>query len=247
MSWRYSTGLRNALLEQAARVPHAITGSDISFGDGDGTGGRDTINSVALALGGFLGKAYVTIIGSASNNKTVKILDITGAGAAIEVAAGSFVNEVAGAAVILATAEGGSYRGIFRNMVIDIREGAQPTSADDVETGGLLCRITLASGAFVGGSPANGINFGQVLSAQLGKELDNAGTEEVWSGPNLATGIAGWFRIYDNADVHGASTDEIRLDGACATSGAQMNLTNTSLTSGVTTTIDQVALTLPAA
>lgn len=250
MSWRYSTGLRNALLEQAASVPHAITGDDISFGDGDGTGGRDTINSVAAVLDGFLGKAYVTIIGSAANDKTVKILDVVSANI-IEVAAGSFTGELASADIILATAEGGSYRGIFRNMTIEIREGAQPTSADDAETGGILCQISLGSGYFPipnpTGQTAYGINFGQVLDAQLGKELDNAGVEEIWSGVNSATGVAGWFRIYDNAAVPGASTTEIRLDGQCATSGAQMNLTNTSLTSGVTTTIDQVALTLPAA
>lgn len=246
MSWRYSTGLRNALLEQAARVPHAIAASTISFGDGDGSGSpnRDTINDSGNGLAGFLGKSYITSIGSVGNDVTAKILSV--AAGIIEVAAGVLVDEVAGAAVILATSEGGSYRGIFRNMVLDIRTGTQPSSADNAETGDLLCRITLGSGAFVPGSPANGINFGQVEDATLGKELDSAGVAEVWSGLNVATGIAGHFRIYNNAAVQGASTEEIRLDGACATSGAQLNLTNTSLSDGVTTTIDQVVLVLPA-
>jgi len=237
--WRLSTGLRNALLERAATVPHAIAASTISFGDGDGAGGRDTINDSGSGLGSFLEKAYVTVLGSGSNDGTYKILSVTAG--TIEVAAGSLVAEAAGATVIMASAEGGSYRGLFRNCTLKIFTGAQPSSADDAETGTELCQITLNSGAFVAGQPGNGLNFGQVASAQLHKEVD-----EVWSGVNGADGTAGWFRIYDNDAVTGASTTAVRLDGACATSGAQLNLTNTSLVNGVTTTIDQVNLSMPA-
>jgi hypothetical protein len=237
--WRLSTGLRNALLERAASVPNAVAASTISFGDGDGTGGRDTINDTANGLGSFLEKAYITVLGSANNNITAKILSV--AAGVVEVAAGSLVNEAAGASVVLASAEGGSYRGLFRNCTIKLFTGAQPASADDAETGTELCQITLSSGAFVAGAPANGLNFGQVASAQLHKEVD-----EIWSGVNGADGVAGWFRIYDNDAVTGASTTAVRLDGACATSGAQLNLTNTSLVNSVTTTIDQVNLSMPA-
>lgn len=239
MAWRLSTGLRNALLERAARVPNAVAGTTISFGDGDGAGGRDTINDSGNGLGSFLVGDYLTVLGSGSNDGTYKVL--LAAAGTIEVAAGSLVNEVAGASVILASAEGGSYRGIFRNGTLKIFTGAQPASADDAETGTVLCQITLASGAFVAGAPGNGLNFGQVASAQLHKEAG-----EIWSGVNGANGTAGWFRIYDNDAVTGASALAIRLDGACATSGAQLNLTNTSLVNGVTTTIDQVNLTMPA-
>jgi len=239
MSWRLSTGLRNALLEQVATVPNAVSGTTISFGDGDGSGGRDTINDSGNGLGSFLEKAYITVLGSASNDGTYKILSV--AAGVIEIAAASLVAESAGAAIILATAEGGSYRGVFRNATLKIFTGAQPTSADDAETGSELCQITLNSGAFVAGAAANGINFGQVSSAVLSKEVD-----EIWSGLNGATGTAGWFRLYANDMTTGASTKGIRLDGACATSGAQLNLTSTSLVSGVTTTIDQVNISMPA-
>ena len=242
MSWRYSTGLRNALLEDAAKVPHAVAGTTISLTAAGGAGGESQILDSANGLAGFLDKAYVTVLGSATtNNKTAKILSVDVGGGEILVAAGTYVNEAAGPNFIIASAEGGSYRGVFRNMQIKIYTGAQPASADDAETGSLLCTITLASGAFVVGAPENGLNFGQVGSAQLKQELN-----EVWSGANSADGTAGWFRILSNSDAGGASTTESRLDGACATSGAQMNLTNTTLVNGVTTTIDQVALSLPA-
>lgn len=242
MSWRYSTGLRNALLEDAARVPHAVhnAGDTMSFTATGGVGGESQIIDSANGLAGFLDKAYITVLGSSTNDGVYKILSV--AAGEILVAASSFNSEAGVVAIILATAEGGSYRGIFRNCTIKVFTGAQPASADDAETGSALCPITLASGGFTPGSPVNGLNFGQVGSALLKKEIG-----EVWSGANTADGVAGWFRIYDNAYVTGASTTEIRLDGACATAGAQMNLTNTTLVNGVTTTIDQVALSLPAA
>jgi len=243
MSWRYSTGLRNAKLEQTAWVPHAVAPALTTFTVAGGANGGSTIES-ATDLSGFISKAYITIINSLGQDGTRKINSEIGG--VIEVGVGDFTSEIDTAGVILATAEGGSYRGIFRNMTIDIRTGAQPASADDAETGSLLCRLTLASGVFVPGSPDNGLNFGQVANAALKKELDAGSVAEVWSGVNVASGTAGYFRIYDNAAVQGASTSAIRLDGSCATSGAQMNLTNTALVNGVTTTIDQVALTLPA-
>jgi len=249
MSWRYSTGLRNALLEQAARVPHAVAPALTSCTVAGGPNGGSTITS-ATDLSGFIGKAYITIIGSTDNDGTYKINHV--AAGVIEVGVGDFtVPEADTAGVILATAEGGSYRGIFRNGTIKIFTGAQPGSADDAEGTGELCQITLASGSFIVPNPtgiqANGINFGEVANAVLSKELDAAGVAEVWSGVNSDTGVAGWFRFYDNVAVVGASTTAIRLDGACATSGAQMNLTSTSMVDGVTTTIDQVQLRIPAA
>ena len=242
MSWRLSTGLRNANLDQEATVPHAITDNNtISFdGDGGGSSGNDRILDSANGLAGFLVGDYLTTHNSVSNDKTVQLLSV--AADVLEVAAGELTNEVASAIdIILASALGGSYRGIFRNCTIVIRTGTQPASADDAETGTVLCQITLSSGSFSADSPTNGLNFGQVSDGVLAKAVD-----EVWSGVNSESGVAGWFRIYDNSFVTGATTTGKRLDGACATSGAQMTLTNSSLVSGVTTTVDDVALSMPA-
>jgi hypothetical protein len=125
-----------------------------------------------------------------------------------------------------------------------IYTGSQPTSADDAESGSELVQITISSGAFVAGSDDNGINFGQVASGILGKGLscDDGVTEEVWSGVASATGTAGWFRIFDNDLTTGASTVKPRVDGRIATSGSQLDMASTSITSGGTITIDSVSL-----
>jgi len=61
-----------------------------------------------------------------------------------------------------------------------------------------------------------------------------------WSGVNLQTGIASFFRFVrpdDQGNQAGGST-AIRLQGTISTSGADMNLSNTTLTIAATTTID---------
>jgi len=239
--WKLSTGLRNKLLGGKATVHAVAYASTISFGDGDGTDGRDTINDSGNGLGGFKQYDDITIVsgGGANAGIVAKILSV--ASGKIEVAAGTFTAVAAGTTVVLASASGGSYRGAFRGMVIDIYSGAQPSSADDAETGTKLCRLTVSSGAVTPGSVTNGLRLGDAAAGVIAKE-----TADVWSGQNLASGVAGWFRMYDNNVTTGASTTAVRMDGSCATSGAQMNMTSTTLVSGVTTTVDSVALTQPA-
>ncbi len=130
------------------------------------------------------------------------------------------------------------------NGQIRIFSGPQPHSADDAEQGALLVTITLASGAMVSGTPTNGLSLDTPAGGIVGKP-----EASVWSGKNVANGSAGWFRWYpNNFDSHmGAATDgdKIRIDGNCATSGGQMNLSSTNLKINVTTTVDNVALFLP--
>lgn len=241
MALRLSTGLRNALLSTKAQATDLMTGTTISFGDGTGTSSRDQILDSGDGLGGFEKRKYITVSGSDSgtNDGTFEILSV--AAGAIEVPAGSFSTESAGEQVILASADGGSISDLFRNCVIDIYSGSQPANADAAETGTKLVTITLSSGAFSGGSAANGINFDVAASGTLSKDAD-----ETWSGEGLADGTAGWFRMYDNSYTTGASTSAIRLDGSVATSGGQLNLSNTTITDGGTTTVDSAELTMPA-
>ena len=248
--WRLSTGMRNALLEYNARVTGAVADTSISFGIGDGTNGRDTLNDSNNGLGGFKKNDIVTIIGSTGNDGTYRVLAKISDGR-LEFESGSFTSESAGAKIIVASAEGGSYASVLRNGIIDIYSGGQPTSADDAETGTLLCSITLNSATFTPGSPENGINLGQVDNATIHKAIDpDTGNPEVWSGIGTAAcgtgGInAGWFRFYANDKATGSSTDAIRIDGAISTSGAQLNMSSTLIVEGVTVTIDTVDMPLP--
>ena len=242
MALRLSTGLRNGILDKKATANNLLTATDISFEDGTGTDGRDRILSVAEDMSVFVKRSKITISGSTSNDGSYEVL--ASATGYVEVAVDSLTTEASGDQIIVAGASGGSVSDLFQNCVIDIYSGVQPTTADLVETSGSikLATITLSSGAFSAGSPANGMNFGEVASGVLSKE-----SNEIWSGIGLADGTAGWFRLYDNSYTIGASTTAIRLDGSVATSGAQFNMSNTTVSTGATSTVDSVSLTLPAA
>lgn len=99
--------------------------------------------------------------------------------------------------------------------------------------------ITTSKVDFAGGVAAvNGLTFGVVSDGKLSK----SGT---WSGVNLSTGTAGYFRITGSVvDAGASSTTLIRIQGTCGTSGADYNMVNTLLALGATHTIAEFDLTL---
>jgi hypothetical protein len=95
-----------------------------------------------------------------------------------------------------------------------------------------------------GVTPVNGLLFEAATGGSLPKRV-----AQVWSGVNGATGTAGWFRQYGSvADSHALDSNALalRMDGAIATSGGEMNLNSTALVSGATTTLASSSLTIPA-
>jgi len=128
----------------------------------------------------------------------------------------------------------------FANGVIEIYTGTQPATADAAVTGTLLGTVTLNSGAFTPGSPTNGLTFGAASGGAVAKS-------GVWSFDGIAIGTAGWFRLKGNAtDAGGISTTLPRLDGSVAVSGADMNMSNISVTIGSPHTVDSFTWTQPA-
>ena len=111
--------------------------------------------------------------------------------------------------------------------MIEIRSGSQPADADAAEIGTLLCTISVDGGTFTPGSPTNGLEFRKVLDGYFYKNID-----ETWQGTAVATGIAGWFRYYDNNKDTGANKTARRFDGNCGTSGSTMVLASTNIVSG---------------
>ncbi|MEU3052265.1 hypothetical protein [Streptomyces griseus] len=107
---------------------------------------------------------------------------------------------------------------------IEIRTGSQPATPDSAATGTLLATFTLQNPAF-GNASAGSITLG-------GTPLTVAAS---------ATGTAGWFRVYANG------TATAVVDGACGTSGAELNLNTVSLNSGVNVTITSGVITMPGA
>lgn len=105
-----------------------------------------------------------------------------------------------------------------------------------------------SSTAFGGtGSPSagttavNGLNWQVPVAGILSKEAT------VWQATAVASGTAGYFRFEaDSDDDQGSSTSFRRLDGSIATSGADLNISSTAITSGATDTINTFTLTIPA-
>lgn len=94
-----------------------------------------------------------------------------------------------------------------------------------------------------GVTAVNGLKFGISAAGVVDKHAT-----QVWTGVAVATGTAGWFRFVGSV-ADGGATDaaetEIRMDGAISTSGAQINMSNTTITAAATETVSSFPLTLP--
>lgn len=122
---------------------------------------------------------------------------------------------------------------IFKDGFIEIRVGAQPTSPDEAPSGALLV-------TFYSDGAALGLEFDDAALGVLSKKFT-----ETWSGTAVATGTAGYYRLKCAGDSGGSSTIDERIDGACGTSGAQLNMSSTTITSGAVQSVSSFQLTLP--
>jgi len=244
MAWNLNDAAKIALLHKQPSVQARLIGNTISFGDGDGTGGRDTINDSGNGLGVFAVGDHILVIGGTQNN--IMAQAITVAAGKVEVAAGTFAALSAGTYICLVKISTGSFSQVFKNSKIDIRTGVRPTSANDTESGTLLLGLTKNGGAFVAGASANGINAGVFTGTTLSMAIDPVtGLPEVWRGLGVATGTAGHARWYANDYTTGASTSTPRMDGVVAASGGDVNLTTgTTITTGVASDVVSLSLTM---
>jgi hypothetical protein len=69
---------------------------------------------------------------------------------------------------------------------------------------------------------------------------------ETWSGVVATTGVAGYFRLVEPEDDGTDSTTQRRAQGTVSTSGAELNLSSTSLVAATTLTIDTYSISIPA-
>lgn len=96
---------------------------------------------------------------------------------------------------------------------LDVYTGAQPANANSTVTGTLLCSIAIGATPFT--TPASGA-------------MSNAST---WSCTAGATGTAGYYVLYKSNHT------SVELMGSVGTSGANLNLATTAISSGVTVSI----------
>lgn len=129
--------------------------------------------------------------------------------------------------------DGTGFKEALADGFIRFYTGTPPATADAAVTGTLLCIVS-------DNSTGTGLDLGTPASGTVSKSGAQA-----WSGVNLATGTATYFRYTENADDGTSSTTQKRIQGTCGTSGADCNMTSTALTSGATQTVDAASFTLP--
>lgn len=258
MAQKYSTGLRN-LLEGGMSLREALDDfivkvfSGTAPSDADQAEGGGTLLCVVTKGSGVVDATELSVAKQAS-------LDITvaGVGATIIVA----VNGVDYTYQVQAADD--DLRKVARKVALmldgipELQAIAHGTAGGDgkvaVKSSVAGLSFTVAKGSGGGGGTAtwtltdntiantrsDALQWGTPSNAQMGKPV------EVWSGVNLATGTATWFRLVRPNDTGSLSTAAIRIQGSVSTSGAQMNLTNINLVSGATLTIDTAVFTLAA-
>jgi hypothetical protein len=130
----------------------------------------------------------------------------------------------------------GSLRAAFNaDSRLSIYAGTEVATADADATGAtLLCVITGPASAGLAFEPT-------ATSGVLAKSA-----AQTWSGTNLASGTATWFRLETLGDTRGASTSALRVQGNIGTAIGDMVMVQNVLTSGNVKTIDGGGLTFPA-
>lgn len=124
---------------------------------------------------------------------------------------------------------------IMRGCMIAFYSGAQPASADDAASGTLLFTLTES------GDGVTGLTWEDAADGVLSKNA-----AETWQGTAVATGTVGWFRCYESGgNPAAASTTEARFDGAVATSGAQVNISNTAIAEAAVQTMSSFTYSQP--
>ena len=243
MALKLSTGLRDDMLGLVSAIRGAIIGVGLDFVDG--AGGDDTITDggTGFITADFAPGDVLFVQGSTSNDVacTGAVLTAVVAGT-ITFATGTVaVAEVGLAGTVVAIARGGSLKDIFHDGVLRIYSGTQPSDPDTAVSGTLLIEVTESGGTFAHGAFANGLEFGDAAAGIIAKAA-----AETWQGAGIAAGTAGYFRLCANpTDAGGASTSLPRIDGSVGTSGADLNMSSTTITVGATYTIDSFQFTLP--
>jgi hypothetical protein len=129
----------------------------------------------------------------------------------------------------------GSVRSSLNGGFIRIYSGAVPSSADSaLGSATLLCVISV-------NSTGTGITFATTASGGvLTKNLS-----ETWSGVNVASGTASFYRHVAALDTGENSATQVRIQGTVGTAGADLNLTNTTLVNGAPQLIDFYSVAMP--
>lgn len=258
MAWKPSIALRNYMLEtgtfkqamsncfikfytgsQPATAEAAPTGSLlVTFSDSSGTPTREVYATGSVALTGGASGSVNTI--------TVNSIEIMGSATSFNTSLTQTASDICdkinnNPKNLLFTASNNS----TATITITAKPGLG-SLANSWTVASTVTTITKTDTSMSGGVTAvNGLNWGDAAAGVLTKL-----STQTWSGIATATGTAGWFRMEASVNDVGAldsSEAVMRADGAIATSGAEYNMSNLSIVTGVAQTIQSFAITLPTA
>lgn len=129
----------------------------------------------------------------------------------------------------------GSLRDAFHGTSrISIYAGTEPAGADLASSGfTLLCVIEAA------GNPLE-------FESDVTNGIVSKSASQTWSGTNLATGTATWFRVEIDTDDRSADPTALRLQGSIGTVLGEIIMTNPNLVSGNVKPIENFRMQVPA-
>ena len=229
MTIKLSTGLQNKMLSMQA-TPKAIFTAGLAGGAlayADGGASADTITS---AVGSFItagfapGDIIYTYDSTTAGNDLSGVTLTAVAAGTLTFATGSLVgdtSEAFAADTVVVCCTGGSIRDIFKDCVINVYTGTQPSGGPDAAVAGtLLGQITEDGDTFVAAAFDNGLQFGVAADGIIDKA-----TGQTWQLTGAAAGNAGWGRVVGNAADNGlASTTLPRIDFSIGQTSGDMRM-----------------------
>lgn len=255
MTLRLSTALRNSMASDMS-LRRALSGGSLDIYTGAQPASADAAatgtllctltNNAGVFTSEVQAQGSVTLTGGASgsvNTLTVNGIDILGG--AVNFITSLSITASAVAAQINNKNKQVDYTASTNGAIIIITAmpgtGTMPNGFVVASTTTTLTKTDANMAGGVAG--VNGLTFDVSAADVLSKTA-----AQVWSGINVASGTAGWFRYtaaaadpdtLDNAFVYK------RIDGAVGVTGAELNLTSTTFAVGVLSSITVFQLTLP--
>lgn len=255
MTMRLSTGARNFIAKYGSiddmlrnGYIEIFTGAQPASADAAATGTLlcTITNNSGARTAEVLATGSVTLAGSAGSVNTLTVNGVNILGAAVPFNGTLAQTALDVASQINRNSSAPDYSASASGAVVTITP--QPGTGTSVNTfvvAGTLTTLTATYAALAGGvDPANGLDFDAVVGGVLNKLAS-----QTWSGTNAASGTGGWFRHHGSvADANALDTtaSTLRVDGAVATSGAEMNLTSVAFAASATTSLASWAMTVPA-
>lgn len=255
MTMRLSTGLTNFLAKQGS-IDGALRNGWIDIFTGPQPASADAaatgtllcrITSSALALvNEAQAVGSVTLTGGSAGSVdsiTVNGVNVLGASVPFDGTLAQTATDVA--AQINRFKSAPDYTAIAVGAVISLYAGlGVAAGANGYVVAASATTVTTSVANMSGGvAGSNGLLFDNAVGGVITKLAT-----QVWSGVNLASGVASWFRQHGpiaDANLLDSTYQFMRLDGAISTSGSELNLSNTSLVSGATSTVQTWQMTVP--